>query len=219
MKNGIVTLAAMATLLLGLTASASAQARPAATTPSATTTTMPTFELSLGYQFLRTGQVCGDNAIEQTCAADRKYPFGLAIDAVRNFGALGIVGEGGWSYKSDSETLGGSDLDFKANSWHLAGGGRWTSRRNAKLWPYGQVLAGIVQDRLSGDAVDFLSGDSVSHTSFMLQPGVGANYVMGDGWGLFGAVDYRRVFLNKDENLSSGRNDFRLFFGVRMILD
>jgi hypothetical protein len=228
MKNRLLTLAATTAVLLGLTASASAQATPAQTKPAvaATTTTTPTFELSAGYQFLRTGQVCDDSAITQTCAADRSYPFGLAVDAVRNFGALGIVGEGGWSYDSDSETLGGSALDFKVNSWHLAGGGRYTSRRSPKLWPYGQFLVGMVQDHLSGDAVDFISGGSVTHTSFMLQPGVGVNYVLGDGWGIVGAIDYRRVFLSQDSNssdplrnLSGGRNDFRLFIGFRMILD
>ena len=59
MKNGLLTLAATATVLFGLTASASAQARPAgAQTTSATTTTMPSFELAAGYQLLHTGQVC-----------------------------------------------------------------------------------------------------------------------------------------------------------------
>jgi hypothetical protein len=223
----------MATLLLGLTASASAQARPAATpakpTTTGTTTTMPTFELSAGYQFLRTGQVCDDNSITQTCTPSRSYPFGLAIDAVRNFGALGIVGEGGWSYDSDTENdplSPASGLGFKVNSWHLAGGPRWTVRQNARLWPYGQVLGGFTQDHVSGDAVDVLSGSSVSHNSFMLQPGVGATYIVGDGWGVFGQVDYRRVFLSQDtnsvdpfRNLNNGRNDFRFFIGLRMVLD
>jgi hypothetical protein len=226
MKNGVLTLAATAAVLLGLTASASAQARPAATTPSASTTTMPTFELGAGYQLLRTGQVCDDNAITQTCSPDRTYPFGVAVDAVRNFGALGLVGEGGWSYDSDSQSIGGSALDFKLNTWHLAGGGRWTAHRNPRLWPYGQLLAGVVQDRASGDAIDALSSESLSHTSFMLQPGVGATYIAGDGWGIFGQVDYRRVFLSEDNstiepfrNLSDGRNDFRFFIGIRMVLD
>jgi len=223
-----MTLAATAAVLLGLTASASAQARPVTTTTTAvaTTTTMPTFELSAGYQLLRTGQVCDDNSVTQSCRPDRTYPFGLSIDAVRNFGALGLVGEGGWSYDSDSQDFGAGALDFKVNTWHLAGGGRWTSRRSARLWPYGQVLAGVVQDRASGDAVDFVSGESVSHTSFMLQPGVGATYLAGDGWGFFGQVDYRRVFLSEDNdsldpfrNLSNGRNDFRFFIGIRMVLD
>jgi hypothetical protein len=192
---------------------------------------MPTFELGAGYQLLHTGQVCDDNAIEQTCAPSRTYPFGLAVDAVKNFGALGIAAEGGWAFKSDSldemDLLGNpTSLDFKVNTWHIAAGPRWTSRKNAKLWPYGQVLAGLNIDHLSGDAIDTLNTDKATKTSFLLQPGVGATYVVGDGWGVFGQVDYRRVFLGKDDDSTdplasqaSGRNDFRIFLGLRMILD
>jgi hypothetical protein len=43
--------------------------------------------------------------------------------------------------------------------------------------------------------------------------------VSGDGWGIFTQVDYRRVFLDEEEFLASGRNDVRVFLGARMILD
>jgi hypothetical protein len=72
-----------------------------------------------------------------------------------------------------------------------------------------------VHDRLSADD-DAFDG---SNTAFMLQPGVGATYVAGDGWGIVGQVDYRRVFLDEEEDFASGRNDLRVFIGVRMILD
>jgi hypothetical protein len=53
----------------------------------------------------------------------------------------------------------------------------------------------------------------------MIQPGIGATVVAGDGWGVFGQVDYRRLFLDEDEDGNSGRNDLRFFVGVRVILD
>jgi len=202
MKNRVLTLAATAAVVLGLAASASAQ--------GAGTTTMPTFEIGAGYQLFHIGKVCNNDPLVETCSADRTFPVGLAVDAVRNFGPLGIVGEGAWAYDSDAS----NGVDVKFNNWHVAGGARWTAR-SAKFWPYGQLLAGINQDRISADGATFDN----SQTSFMLQPGVGATYVVGDGWGLFGQIDYRRVFLDGDENLSDGRNDFRLFFGARMILD
>jgi hypothetical protein len=31
-------------------------------------------------------------------------------------------------------------------------------------------------------------------------------------------MDYRRVFLDEEENLSNGRNDFRLLLGARVFL-
>jgi hypothetical protein len=202
MKNCVLTLAAAAAVLFGATATASAQG-------SAGTTTNPTYELSGGYQLFHAGRVCTDDTLTEQCSADRTFPLGVAVDAARNFGAFGIVGEAGFAF--DSEENNGDD--FKFNTWHLAGGGRWSLRRG-RVWPYAQVLAGLIQDR-----VNIEDGDDFSQTSFMLQPGFGANFVVGDGWGLFGQVDYRRVFLDETENFSDSRNDFRVFIGVRMILD
>ena len=53
----------------------------------------------------------------------------------------------------------------------------------------------------------------------MLQPGAGAVFVAGDGWGIIGQVDYRRVFLDKDKTEESGENDVCVFIGVRFVLD
>ena len=211
MTNRVLTLGLAAAVLFGATATASAQGGTG-------TTTEPTFELSAGYQLFRAGRVCDDDPLEEVCAPNRTYPFGLAIDAARNFGAFSVVGEIGWAFDSDSfdDGLEGTDDgDLKFNTWHFAGGGRWTSRTAPRLWPFVQVLAGVVHDRLSADD-DAFDG---SNTAFMLQPGVGATYVAGDGWGIVGQVDYRRVFLDEEEDFASGRNDLRVFIGVRMILD
>jgi hypothetical protein len=127
---------------------------------------------------------------------------------------FGLVAEGGWSFDSrDVTILGEETLDQKTNLFHLAGGVRWTGRNNPRIWPYGQVLAGVLWNRFSQD--DF--SDTSAH--FMLQPGVGVTFVSGDGWGIFTQVDYRRVFLDEEEFLASGRNDVRVFLGARMILD
>jgi hypothetical protein len=58
-----------------------------------------------------------------------------------------------------------------------------------------------------------------SATKFMLQPGAGVVMVAGDGWGIVGQVDYRRIFLDEDEDGESGQNQFRVFVGIRLILD
>src|SRR5688572_1331465 len=66
--------------------------------PSTGTTTRPTYEFSLGYQWLRTGDFCA--AFDASDCSDEDpttFPAGIIIDAVRNFGAFGIVGEAGWS--------------------------------------------------------------------------------------------------------------------------
>jgi hypothetical protein len=188
MKHPLSTAAMALTAMLVSASSASAQAT--------TTTNDPTREFGGGYQSFRLGQVCDTGAITQTCSANRTFPLGFAVDGARNFGPWGLVGEGGWSTDSEEE------LSF--NTWHLAGGGRWTSRRHDRLWPYAQVLLGLVQDRVSGTTP---AGSEVdrSITSFMLQPGVGVTYVVSDGFGIFGQVDYRRTFFDEPRRCGGQR--------------
>jgi len=157
-----------------------------------------TFEMSAGYQLLH--------------VPDDWFPFGLNIDGSRNLNnGWGVVGELGWAHNSDDE-LG---IDISSNVFNLGAGPRWTSRRNPRVMPFGQVLAGLVHARTSGD----LAGVDASDTHFMLQPGVGVTFVRGDGWGIVGAVDYRRVFLDEDKFGESGQNVLRVFLGLRMLLD
>jgi hypothetical protein len=207
MKNSVLALAAAAAVVLGLSSPASAQTG---------TTNMPTFELGAGYQLLRAGEVCAEDD-EDFCSTSEVFPFGLAVDGLWNLrgGAFGIVAEGGWSRFSESDDL----FDDSVNLFHIAGGVRWTGRTNPRIWPYGQVVAGPIFSRFSSE--DIGGGDEISDTTtrFMIQPGIGATFVAGDGWGIFGQVDYRRVFLDEDEDLGSGRNDIRVFIGARMILD
>jgi hypothetical protein len=182
-------------LVLGFASSGSAQ--PA--------TAIPTYELSAGYQFLH--------------VPDQNFPFGVAIDGARHFGPLGLVGELGWSRDSEDE-LG---VDLTANVIHLAAGPRWTGFRAGRVWPYAQVLVGAEVVRTSADIdvdtdvdVDF----DDTETAFMLQPGVGVGFVAGDGWGMFGQLDYRRTFFDEPDDVEDSiNNQFRVFFGFRMILD
>ena len=217
MKNRMMSLAVASAMVFGFAGTAAAQT---------TTTTTPTFELSAGYQFLRTGEVCTDDSVVQVCAPpEQNFPFGIVVDAARNFGRFAIAGEAGWSYKGDEQSFLDDgvtvDEDLKFNTWHIGAGPRFNFGGD-QFRPFVQVLAGIIQDRVNSD----LLGDS-SNTSFMLQPGVGGTWVLGDGWGVVGQVDYRRVFLGDEEvddddldlDLSTGRNDFRIFIGIRMILD
>jgi len=194
-------------LLVGVTVAALGLATPAAAQTG--TTTEPTFDLAAGYQFVRAGEVCGEVEGQDTCAAGRVFPAGFAVDAARNFGAFGLVAEGGWSYDSGD----GANVQL----WHAAAGPRWSARGNPRIWPYVQVLAGVGVSHVSADGT---SGGDDTSANFLVQPGAGVTFVAGDGWGLFGQVDYRRLVLDKDENFgASGRNDVRVFLGARMILD
>jgi hypothetical protein len=148
------------------------------------------------------------------------FPFGLAIDGAMHFGNFGLVAEGGWAMHSsgdDDPTLGGAEV--MTNMWHIAAGPRFTGFSNRPLWPYGQVLAGLA---IAHASFDFDNGedDSETETAFMVQPGFGVTFVAGDGWGLFGQVDYRRTFFEEDDDVEDSiNNQFRIFIGARMILD
>jgi hypothetical protein len=159
------------------------------------TSLTPTWETSAGYQILH--------------LPEQWFPFGLNVDGARNFGPFGVVAELGWAYdKSD---------DISYNVFNFGAGPRWSGRSMGPVWPFAQVVAGLVHGRQSGD----VSGVDIddSKTKFMLQPGAGAVFLAGDGWGIIGQVDYRRVFLDEEEDGDSGENQFRVFFGIRFVLD
>jgi len=188
-----LSLSVITALSLGLVTPVYAQARPDAH-PTGTILT-PTWETSAGYQLLH--------------VPDQTFPFGLNVDGARNFGPWSIAAEAGWAFdKSDDVTY---------NVFNLGAGPRWTARSKAPVWPFAQVMAGLVYSRASTDVLGLDISDST--TRFMLQPGGGVVVLAGDGWGIVGQVDYRRVFLDEEEDGESGQNDFRVFVGVRFILD
>jgi hypothetical protein len=222
MATRVWILTAVLTLTLATSAAAQAQGgaqRPttggttsAAATPSAT----PTFEVGLGYQWLRSGDVCTNDIVE-VCSGSLTYPLGFAVDGVRNFGHFGVVGEVGWSRHAEDVTRSNSQGTDSENIFHYAAGVRWTGHNAARVWPYGQILLGgaTVHTAISYNTL----GISDTTTRFILQPGVGVTGVIGDGWGVFAQVDYRRMFLDENDDGSSGRNDVRVFAGIRIILD
>jgi hypothetical protein len=87
-----------------------------------------------------------------------------------------------------------------------------------RVWSYAQLFVGMLHVRTSLE-VDDVDVDVPSETHFMVQPGGGVNINAGDGWGVVVAGDYRRVFLDEDEDGESGENQFRLFVGIRLLLD
>src|SRR5262245_35124306 len=166
--------------------------------PAAAQTAQPTFELSAGYQY--------------THVPDQELPLGFAIDGARNLGSFGLVAEGGWAHGSDDE----SGIDTSLNLWHLGAGARVT-RNGGRARPFAQVLGGWIQGRTSAE----IGGGDISESSnhFMLPPGGGGSLQAGDGWAVVGSVDYRRVFFSGDDSDESGENEFRVFVGIRMLLD
>ena len=196
MTNRTLYLLMTAALTLAGASSAAAQ------TPRPQTTNSPSYELSAGYQYLHVPEM--------------NFPFGLAIDGALHRGRFGLVAEGGWALHSDEDQA--TDFEFSTNMWHLAAGARFTGFSNRPLWPYAQVLVGAA---IAHSSIDFGGDDdSETETAFMVQPGFGVTLVAGDGWGIFGQVDYRRTFFDEPDGADpSVNNQFRIFIGARMILD
>lgn len=204
MRTRAFTFCFPAVLVLCAVATAAAQQAPAvrpAAVQSPAGTTTPTFELSGGYQVLH--------------VPDQTFPFGLNVDGARHYGALGLVAEIGFA--RDSEDIAGGG-DASATAWNFGAGGRWTRFSSGRLWPFAQVLVGAEVMHISAE----VSGveDSDTDTSFMLQPGIGVNFIGGDGWGIVGQIDYRRTFFDEPDDVEDSiNNQFRVFIGARMILD
>ena len=177
-------------ILLSTVISAYAQAKPAQPGPyPPPPPPYPRFEVTGGYQLLH--------------APDQTFPFGLNLDgAINGSKPFGIAGEVGWATDKVADT--------RIHVWNLGAGPRINGRpMGGKVWPFAQVLVGLVHVRGGG------SSDNHLH----VQPGGGVNFIAGDGWGVVAQGDYRRVFLDEDEFGESGQNQGRFFVGLRLLLD
>ena len=196
-----------------------AQAPAPADPGFAGTSLAPTYELTGGYQFLHAGE-------------DLNFPFGLNVDGAWNVSpAFGLVAEIGWAFKTEEvEDLTFTD-DISLHEWTFGVGPRWNGRGEGRVWPFAQVLVGAAVARASGEVAGLDVSDTQTH--FMVQPGAGVNIIGGDGWGIVGQVDYRRLFVGDDDeddfddedvdddedDGDNGENQFRVFIGVRLMLD
>ena len=192
MRSWILGLAVTFAGSTGLTSPAVAQTPPQ--------TRAPVLETSVGYQLL--------NVTDDPGAT---FPFGLAVDmsSIPARRSSWRRGDG----RIDSE--GDEPDEVRFNFWHAGAGFRWSSRRHPRVWPYAQALLGAAFHQVSGEVASADQSDTTAH--FMVQPGGGVNVVVGNGLGIFGAVDYRRVFLADTEG-DSGLNEVRLFVGFRLRL-
>ena len=161
--------------------------------------TPATLEVSGGYQTLF---VTGDPGAT--------FPFGVAVDLAAYAGPSAFVAEGGWSKRSEGDAPDEVRFDF----WHAAGGYRWTVRTRARIRPYAQALIGAAFHDVRGEVAGTDQTDITA--SLMVQPGGGVNVVVDNRLGIFGAVDYRRVFLDEDTDGASGLNEVRVVVGVRL---
>ena len=156
----------------------------------------PVVEVSGGYQ------APYDNSIEEW------FPVGWSLDVAANVNdTWGVLAQVARAARSEGELH--VDLDL----YTFGGGVRWSHRTTSRFVPFAQLVAG--GSRMASRA-DLAAGElTVSQTKWMMQPGGGVNVLVGGGWGIVGEADYRRIFLDEDQDGRSGLNQLGFFTGVR----
>jgi opacity protein-like surface antigen len=173
--------------------------------------TTPKIEISAGYQLLNL----------DTDGDSESLPKGWYVDVAGNLNRyLGVVFEVGGNYKSVSESatfMGVTEtatVDLRVHEF--MGGTRVTSRANATVMPFGQVLVGAVNgsakvtaSSTAGSSTLFSFNAEENGTNFGLQAGGGAQLRITDRIGFRFGVDYLRIFADEGDG-----NAFRFAAGV-----
>jgi hypothetical protein len=156
----------------------------------------PRVEVSAGYQ------APYDRSIEQW------FAVGWSVDVAANLrDSWGIVGEVAGAHRTDD------GLDVNLGLHTFGGGMRFSRRTMSRVLPFAQLVLGWA--RMSSRAN--IAGGEIenSQTKLMLQPGGGLSILVGQRWGFVGQVDYRRIFLDEDEDGRPAVNEMRLLTGIR----
>jgi hypothetical protein len=146
---------------------------------------------------------------------EQTLPYGWSADVAGNLNDVwSVVGEASGAYKTESDENLGVDVNL---SMHAFGTGvRWSRRGAARIVLFFQVLSGVARASAKAEILGTKVGGS--YTRFMLQPGGGLNLKVNETFGVLGQVDYRRVFLDEEEDGDPGQNQFRILVGVRFAL-
>ena len=173
--------------------------------------TVPTVEVSGGYQFLNL-------AVE---GESESLPAGWYADVAANLTPMfGVVFQVGGNYKTfdESVVVGGISASAEAdvNVHQFLGGLRLNFRSDSPIVPFAQVLAGAVTGSVDVSASTTLPGMppiaidlDESTTDVGLAVGGGMTVRFSDAVGLRVGADYLRVFADR-----SGADAFRFHVGV-----
>ena len=150
--------------------------------------------------------------------SSQSYDVGIMLDGSMALSdRLAVLGEVSWGRAR------ANDLDFERtraayNVTTFGGGARYTMP-GQRLTPFAQVVLGLSRDTFDPRECFLFAeclGLAYTTNSFMLQPGGGAVWRVGEHWGVAGQVDYRRVLTGKLEvDGEEGFNAFRFSVGIR----
>jgi opacity protein-like surface antigen len=185
-------------LFVALPVSSAAQAAPRA-------------EFSAGWRLLH-ATIVSDEGSET-------LPAGWYADiAVNVTDAIALVGDVAGAYKTHEESMseGGIRIDATAEEkvHTFMGGARFSARRNPRITPFAQVLAGMARAdirlegiaNIVGQTIDF--DESESATEFAFEAGGGVNLRLTDAVGIRAYGSYIRI------GAEDGGNGFRFGAGL-----
>jgi hypothetical protein len=176
--------------------------------------TVPTIELSGGYQFLNL-------AVE---GRNESLPAGWYVDVAGNLTPmLGVVFQVGGNYRTFEESVALGGIAARATAdvrvHEFLGGVRLNLRSNPKIVPFAQFLAGGINTSADVSASANLPGippiafdREFSGTDFGLGAGGGVNFALTDAVGLRVGADYLHAFVD-----DGGANIFRFHAGVVIV--
>ena len=161
----------------------------------------------------QTARVEASAGYEVARLAGHTLPVGWSADiAVQLNEAWAAVGEFSGAYR----TLDHADLGTGVglSLYTVAGGGRWSVRVGRRIAPFAQMLAGAARIQVSAET----RGNEIggSSTRLLLQPGGGVNVMLTDVLGVVWQADYRRTFVDDEDESDSGEHQFRILVGVRL---
>ena len=152
-------------------------------------------------------------AYQWTRAAEQTLPIGWSADIGANLNRTwSVIGEVSGAYRSREDEDLGADVRLSIHS--VGAGARWSGRVGDRIVPFLQLLAGAARVRARTEILDREVGNA--STEFMLQPGGGVALKLNETFAILGQADYRRVFLDDEEDRASGQNQFRALVGVRV---
>jgi hypothetical protein len=191
---------------------------------------VPKLDVGIGYQTMHTS----DNTVTRVavsaacptgtagCGPQKYsglYKYGFVADGSRAINEnFRVLAELAWARDSIKEVPASSHASYQSITW--GGGLRWL--RSAGSSPFAQLVVGASRDMFdpgTGPALGNFVGQKYSVNNMMIQPGAGVVVPVRDNMGVFGQVDYRRVFSRGTSKTLNGvgiqENAFRFAVGLR----
>jgi hypothetical protein len=167
-------------------------------------------ELSVGYQFIRLSTADGSVNLPQGFAVDYTH---TVADGWKVLAVLG------WARHDTNGSVDAFAVDSRLTQLTVGGGLRRDIKTQTKAIPYVQAAIGVADSSFRATSNGLVATDETSSDLFV-EPGAGVAYNAGAALGVFGQLDYRRVWPDQASEVFFHEtvDGFRVFVGVRITM-